>query len=372
MYTIPPKKMVIINILDILKRYSDMDHRLTQAQIQEILKKEYYMDVDRRTVKRNLMNLLEFDFGIDYTERIKKDKNGEEIPICTDWYIIRKFDDSELRLLIDSVLFSRTIPQKQCRQLVKKLKGLSNVYFDKKVDHISSLPEHGPENKELFYTIDVLDEAISENRKVSFLYNSYGADKKLHPRREKRYVVNPYQMVTANGRHYLICNYDHYDNLSNYRIDHITEIQIVEEKRKPVSSLKEGKLDLPRHMVEHLYMFAGESAKVTFRAENLILDQVIDWFGVEPRITEETDTHCLVEVTVNQEAFFCWALQYGLYVEVLEPAALREKVIRAIETMREIYRNGSSGNEMRKTGEGERKTIGIEGEDNGGKRETYS
>lgn len=39
MYTIPPKKMVIINILDILKKYSDMDHRLTQAQIIEILKK---------------------------------------------------------------------------------------------------------------------------------------------------------------------------------------------------------------------------------------------------------------------------------------------------------------------------------------------
>ncbi len=30
------------------------------------------MDVDRRTVKRNLMNLLDFDFGIDYTEIIKK------------------------------------------------------------------------------------------------------------------------------------------------------------------------------------------------------------------------------------------------------------------------------------------------------------
>ena len=124
MYTIPPKKMVIINILDILKKYSDMDHRLTQAQIIEILKKEYYMDVDRRTVKRNLMNLLDFDFGIDYTEIIKKNEKGEEIPICTDWYITREFDDSEIRLLIDSVLFSKTIPQKQCKKLIDKLKGL--------------------------------------------------------------------------------------------------------------------------------------------------------------------------------------------------------------------------------------------------------
>ena len=192
MYTIPPKKMVIINILDILKKYSDMDHRLTQAQIIEILKKEYYMDVDRRTVKRNLMNLLDFDFGIDYTEIIKKNEKGEEIPICTDWYITREFDDSEIRLLIDSVLFSKTIPQKQCKKLIDKLKGLSNIYFEKKVNHICSLPEIRPENKELFYTIDVLDEAISKGKKVSFIYNSYGTDKKLHPKREREYVINPH------------------------------------------------------------------------------------------------------------------------------------------------------------------------------------
>ena len=44
------------------------------------------------------MNFLDFDFGIDYTEIIKKNEKGEEIPICTDWYITREFDDSEIRL----------------------------------------------------------------------------------------------------------------------------------------------------------------------------------------------------------------------------------------------------------------------------------
>ena len=73
MYTIPPKKMIIINILDILKKYTDMDHRLTQAEIADILKKEYYMEVDRKTVKRNLLNLLDLNCGIDYTSN----KNGQ-------------------------------------------------------------------------------------------------------------------------------------------------------------------------------------------------------------------------------------------------------------------------------------------------------
>ena len=116
MYTIPPKKMIIINILEILKKYSYMDHRLTQADIMEKLKKEYYMDVDRKTVKRNLMNLLDLDCGIEYTEISKKDKNGEESFICTDWYMTREFDDSELRLLIDSILFSKHIPYYQCKK----------------------------------------------------------------------------------------------------------------------------------------------------------------------------------------------------------------------------------------------------------------
>ena len=107
MYTIPPKKMVTINILDILKKYSDMDHRLTQQDIADILKKEYYMDVDRKTIKRNLMNLLDLNCGIDYTEISRKDEKGNDTTICTDWYIQREFTDSELRLLIDSVLFSK-------------------------------------------------------------------------------------------------------------------------------------------------------------------------------------------------------------------------------------------------------------------------
>lgn len=337
MYTIPPKKMVVINILDILKKYSDMDHRLTQAQIMDILKKEYYMDVDRRTVKRNLMNLLDFDFGIDYTEILKKNEKGEDVPICTDWYITRDFDVSELRLLIDSVLFSKHIPRTQCRKLIEKLKRLSNIYFDKKVGHICGLPENSPENKELFYTIDILDEAISKGKKVSFVYNAYGADKKLHPKREREYIINPYQMVATNGRYYLICNYDKYDTLSNYRIDRITGIKILDKKRKPVKELQEGEINLPKHMAEHLYMFAGESIRAKFKAKNYIIDQVIDWFGTEPRMTEINDEECVIEVNVNKEAFFCWAMQYGLHVEVLEPIDMRNRIADAAKQLSEKY-----------------------------------
>ena len=44
MYEKQPKKMLIMNILDILKRYTDEDHRLSQKEIIEILEREYDME----------------------------------------------------------------------------------------------------------------------------------------------------------------------------------------------------------------------------------------------------------------------------------------------------------------------------------------
>ena len=336
MYTIPPKKMIIINIIEILKKYTDMDHRLTQAEIVDILKKEYMMDVDRKTVKRNLMNLLEMGLDIEYTEinkMVPNKKTGvpEETSFCTDWYMTREFSDSELRLLIDSLLFSKNVPYNQCKELIEKLKGLSNIYFDKKVKHICNLPDNQPRNKEVFYTIDILDEAISQNKKVSFTYNSYGTDKKLHPRREEPYIINPYQMVATNGKYYLICNYDKYDNVVNYRVDKITNIKILDEPRKNVKELLDGEINLPKHMAEHIYMFAGESIRATFKAKNYIIDQLIDWYGKDVDIKSENDEECIVTVNVNKNAFFCWAMQYGMHIEVLEPLDMREQVINSVK-----------------------------------------
>lgn len=329
--------MVTINILDILKKYTDMNHRFTQAEIMDILKKEYGMRVDRKTVKRNLMNLLDMDCGVDCTEVPRTGKEGNDTSICTDWYIQREFTDSELRLLIDSVLFSKSIPYRQGKNLIEKLKSLSNIYFDEKIRHICRLPDNQPENKEMFYTIDILNEAINHNKKVGFTYNVYGTDKKLHAKREEAYVVNPYQMAVNNGRYYLVCNYDKYDNLSNYRIDRITNIKILDEKRKPIKNTAEGEFTLPQHMTEHIYMFSGESIRAKFKTQNYIVDQLIDWFGTGIDIKPINDMECIVSVRVNKRAFFCWALQYGMHIEVIEPSEMRNQLAEAARGILKKY-----------------------------------
>lgn len=49
-----PKKLLIMNILDILKKYTDENHRLSQKEIVEILDNEYDMKTDRKSVKEIL------------------------------------------------------------------------------------------------------------------------------------------------------------------------------------------------------------------------------------------------------------------------------------------------------------------------------
>ena len=350
MYTKQPKKLMIINILDILKKYTDEDHRLSQREIAEILKTEYAMDVDRKSVKRNLMNLIDFGYPIEYSESVRMVPNAktgelEESFILSDFYLERDFSDAELRLLIDSLLFSKHIPYSQCRELIKKLEGLSNKYFESKVKHISTLTGNKTENKQLFYTIDILDEAISKGLQVQFNYSFYGTDKKLHPREDstgkpREYVINPYQIVATNGRYYLICNYDRFDDLSNYRLDRITDIKLLDTPAKPpqeVSGAEHG-FDLSKHMAEHIYMFTGKAVRAEFIAEKYIISDIIDYFGNDVVFTNETEKQVTVSAMVNEQDMRLWALQYALQIKVLSPPELVENIKNDIMKAAEKYK----------------------------------
>lgn len=349
MHTEPSKKLLIINIFDILKKYTDEDHRLSQKEVVDILKTEYNMSVDRKTVKRNLMNLIDFGYEIEYSESVRMVPNKltgqlEESYILSDFYLVRDFTDSELRLLIDSLLFSKHIPYSQCKELIGKIEGLSNRYFKARVKHILALPDQSRHSNQLFYTIDVLDEAISKGKKVSFTYNEYGTDKKLHPRKTedgalRDYIVNPYQIAAINGRYYLICNYDKYDNVANYRLDRISNIKLLDAPAKPIRRVKglENGFDLPKHMAEHLYMFAGESGVVIFRVKKYLLNDVMDWFGGEITFFDETDEEVSVRTRVNLAAMRRWALQYALHVKVLSPESLVQQVKEDIKAAADNY-----------------------------------
>ena len=364
MYSKQPKKMLIMYILDILQRYTDEDHRLSQKEIADILKNEYDMKADRKAVRRNLLNLIEFGYDIEYNETIrnvpvrdtetgevvKDSRTGrtvmEEKELWSDFYIKRKFTDGELRLLIDGILFSKHIPYSQCKSLIQKLESLSNIYFKSRVKYIATLPEDKTDNKQLFYNIDVLDEAISKNRKVLFEYAEYRTDKKLHSKRRedgsvREYIITPYQMVAKDGKYYLICNYDKYNDVSNYRIDRIRNIQILDELGKPFQELKwsgHQNLNLAEYMKEHVYMYSGDNVHVKFRIVKPMISDVIDMFGKDVIFSDENETHVTVTTKTNERAMFQFAKNFAPDVEVLKPTALRDQVKEEFEKVLKIYR----------------------------------
>jgi predicted DNA-binding transcriptional regulator YafY len=337
--------LALLNILKILKTESDVDHKFSQKQIQEALEKEYGMKVDRKTVKRNLDKLLEAGFDLEYTEFNRKDKNGEDNSVMTDWYLNREFDDSELRLLIDGLLFSKHVPYEQRKELIEKLAGLSNRHFKKRMGHICLMPDNMPVNDQLFLTIEVLDEAISMGCKVSFQYTRYGADKKRHEILNseggvREYIVSPYQMVAANSRYFLICNTDPHENVSHYRLDGIYNIDLLDEPAKAMEKVEglKNRLQLSSYMAEHLYMYSGEGVQVAFKAKKTMIGAILDWFGMDVSFSDETAEDITVRLKVHEEAMLYWAKQYSDYIEVLKPESLREKLRLAADEMLRKYK----------------------------------
>jgi predicted DNA-binding transcriptional regulator YafY len=329
MYATGNKKMLNMLILDILREYSDEDHKLTQQEIIRLLKSNYDMECDRRSVKNNILCLREL---------------GYDISIDGGYYLVqREFEDVELRMLIDSVLFSKQLTQKQAKELIQKLCKQGNRYFSAKVSHISNLPElQYADNKQMMYVLDAVNDAITKKKKISFTYNSYGIDFKLHPKREVLYIVNPYQIVANNFHFYLIGNYDKYDNVSHYRLDRMTGVTILDEKAKPQKEVKDfaDGFNLPRHMAEHIYMFSGPSVLVKLRTDESMMNELIDWLGKDFRI-RKLDTDGTIEIALycNENAIFYWALQYGPYVEIVEPENLRSRIADAVKGMYHKYTN---------------------------------
>ena len=99
MNSLEPKKLALLRILQILEKYSDSEHPLTQKEIAKYLEDDYGITIERKAVSRNLTLLKDAGYEIGTAKR-----EGFYLDETT-----REFTDSELRLLIDGVLSSKYI-----------------------------------------------------------------------------------------------------------------------------------------------------------------------------------------------------------------------------------------------------------------------
>lgn len=321
------KKMVNVYILNILREFSDENHALTQQEILKRLENDYGVVCDRRTVKAYIDEWTELGWDIVYDKGYK--------------LIAREFDESELRILIDSVLFSKSISTKQAQELIDKLKGFASKYFKAKVSHVCNLPNlNRTINKQAMYWLDTINDAIDKQKKIRFFYNDMGPDFKLHLKRKEPYIVNPYQIVANNGRFYLIANVDQYDNIIHFRLDKMTDVECMDENRKPKNKIPElaNGLNLPKHMAEHIYMFSGESVWAEIKTTESMMWDLTDWFGTDFKIEKKTDEYIIARIKCNYAALRYWALQFGPHVEILKPDNLRQQLQEDAKALWEKYK----------------------------------
>ena len=353
-----PKKMAPNMILEILREGTDEKHHMTQKEIRKALFDRYEISLDRKAIKRNLDNLIDMGFPIEYSGTVRmmpNQKTGEleENVKTSDYWYAHDFTEAELRLLIDSLLFSKHLPYNQCRDLVDKLARQSSKYFKPHVRHVYTIPETLPQNPELFWTIEQLDEAIELGCKIVFKYLEYGTDGKQHPKRRddgtvREYVASPYQMAAKEGKYYLICNYDKYDDISNYRVDRMADVRILEgEPAKPFEELEgagRAGLDLAKYMAEHVYMYSSANSRCTFRVTRPMISDVIDMFGRGVEFVDETDDYVTVSARVNERAMWQFAKNFAPDVLILEPKRLVDQVREEARRTLEAYENLQASN----------------------------
>ena len=218
-------RLTALKVLEILRQESDKLHPLTLQKIADKLAEEFDSTGthgNRHTARAYVEALQENGCPIVRTRR--------------GYYLEPDFEDGELRMLIDSVLFSN-LPHVTAKKIIEKLKNLGNKRFKPKVRHVYNLSSlKRSDNDQIMNSIDVISDAVTAHKKICFVYNNYSTDFKLHPRREEPYKVSPFQMVTANNRYYLIANTDGHDNISHYRIDRMTDVKCLTNRHSNCST----------------------------------------------------------------------------------------------------------------------------------------
>lgn len=318
------EKTNILCILDILKKYSDSDHILSLGEIQKKLKSIYDLEADRRTIYRNMDALIEFGYDIS---KYSENKEG---------YFLREreFEPSEIHMLCDAVLSADCISKAQCEELVRKLQSLGSIHQTKSFSRLGMMKsEKQSPNPQLFYNIDLLDNAISAGRKVEFDYYIYDINLQQKPKREKKYTASPYAIYWSNDRYYLISSLGNHDGITHFRLDRIRNLNIREE---PVKPAPKG-FNPYQYASKALFMFGGDIQNYTIRCEHRILQDVIDRFGDKIIISQPDEDSFTAVVKATTGGMRLWAIHYMEACRVLSPQWLVDDVKAAITKGMEKY-----------------------------------
>ena len=135
----------------------------------------------------------------------------------------------------------------------------------------------------------------------------------------------------------------YWGNMAFHRLDRITNMRIYDKPAIPITSVKgyENGIDFKQIASTMPYMYTDTPERIEFIADEYIVDQIFDWFGMDVKMSKMPDDEkkVKVELVASPNAMEHWALQYLNHVEVTKPEGLRNKIKEALNNAIEKYKN---------------------------------
>lgn len=218
------QKLKLYRLAQIMLENTDDEHYITMPEIMEELGK-YEVTADRKTIYADLRDLSVLGIEVE----------GEPIGNRYHYRVVnRPFELPELKLLVDSIQSSKFITEKKTNTLIKKLEKLVSKYDAQRLQrqvYVSGRIK--TMNESIYYTVDAIHNAISENKKIKFQYFQWNVKKEMELRHGGAwYHISPWGLSWDDENYYMI-GYDAETQLiKHYRVDKMLHIRMSDESRE--------------------------------------------------------------------------------------------------------------------------------------------
>ena len=322
------QKFKLYRLAQIMLSKTDDDHYITMPEIIESLA-EYEITADRKSIYNDIRDLEVLGIEVE----------GEPVGNRYHYHVVnRPFELPELKLLVDAIQSSKFITERKSNALIKKLEKLVSrneamklqrqVYVSGRIKTM---------NESIYYTVDAIHNAISENRKIRFQYFQWNVKKEMELRHGGAYYhISPWGLSWDDENYYLVGYDSKAGQIRHYRVDKMLHLQMSDEKREGKEFFK--KLDMADYAKKSFGMFGGEEKKVRLLVENRFAGIIIDRFGKDVMLIPADEDHFTVNVDVRVSSqFFGWVFSLREGVKITAPDEVVEQMKREIRRMSEQY-----------------------------------
>lgn len=315
------RKVKLLKLLEMLRQNTDEQHAMSTSEIIHNLA-QMEIPCDRRTLSQDISTLNNLGYEIMVTT------SGHEKA----YYVEdRNFSIPELKILIDAVHASTFITEKKSEELINKIASLAGTHRAEVLKrNMVCFNTRKHSNEKILYTVDALESAILNQKKVIFLYYDLNEDgNRVYRRNGHHYVVEPIALVFNEDNYYLTCYSSRHDSTSSYRIDRMDSVEVIQEDccEKAVS-LRE---QVATYTEQAFKMFGGPTEDIVLEFERSLIGVVYDRFGENTKMMATSDSKCIASVKVQiSPVFWGWLFQFSTAMAIISPSNLVEEFRKQI------------------------------------------